>query len=361
MVPDMIPSRFETITACLVVAFTASSRRHLSFLILATLLFLPGKSAAVAMSDSMHVKRTVSVLDFQSNSPDLGSMGVEVAGAIGARILSLDRFQVIERTQVQKILQEQGFENSGACDGSNCQVQMGRLLGVDWIVTGSVGQIPGGYSTNIRLLEISTGRILYQKHDVFQGNVVTYLTERVPDLGEQIFRGRPEAVQTDSLIEMKEGDVKVLVGSVKPSIAPQAIRMGTLDGKVLLRQGPLQLKAQSPGDADLYLMAEADTSVRRLVHVRIHPDEALAKKRRSERIRWIGSGASVAIATTAGVLGYLNNSALKNAQRDYDAADTQEDIRSARSRMDQKVLLRNLGYGTALAGLLGFAGFQVLF
>lgn len=341
---------------------SASGGLHwFSLLVLVAALLLPGRAAAVAMSDSVHVKRTVSVLDFQANSPDLGSMGVEVAGAIGARILALDRFQVIERTQVQRILQEQGFESSGACDASNCQVQMGRLLGVDWIVTGSVGQIPGGYSTNIRLLEVSTGRILYQKHDVFQGNVVTYLTERVPELGEQIFRGRPEAVLTDSLIELKENDVKVLVGSVRPSIAPQALRMGGLDGKLLVRQGPLQLKAQSPGNADLYLMAEADTSVRRLVHVRIHPDESLARKRRSERIRWIGSGASLAVAVGSGVLGYLNNSALKDAQRDYDAADTQEGIRSARSRMDQKVLLRNLGYGTALAGLAGLAGFQFLF
>ena len=40
-------------------------------------------------------------------------------------------FRVIERTEMDNILREQGFQKSGACDDENCLVEVGQLLGVN--------------------------------------------------------------------------------------------------------------------------------------------------------------------------------------------------------------------------------------
>lgn len=336
-----------------------------SYRALARVVFLAAglvqSSFALSLADSLSSRRTVSVLDLQLNGEGMGSLGIEAGGAIGARLLAMDRFQVVERSQVQKILSEQGFQESGACDGSDCQVQVGKVLGVDWILTGSIGQIPGGYSTNLRLLEVATGRVLYQKHDVYQGDIVKYLSERVPTLGEDVFRGRPERILADSVLEMKEGDVRAANAAIFPSIAPQGVRLTGFDGQILVSNGALQMKSLRPGNIDLVLVAEADSSVRRTLHVRVFPDEEMARRRRNFRIRWLGSAGSAAVAVAGGVLGYMNNTALKSAQADYDVALTRDDISAARTRMDQKIQLRNLGYAAGLTGLAGIATFQLVF
>jgi hypothetical protein len=40
----------------------------------------------------------------------------------------------MERKQMNEILEEQSFQNSGICDNQSCIVEMGRLLTVKYIV-----------------------------------------------------------------------------------------------------------------------------------------------------------------------------------------------------------------------------------
>ena len=61
------------------------------------------------------------------------------------------------------MLKEQGFQQSG-CVSSECAVEAGKLLGVDQIVTGSIGKIGSYYtvSANDYGKPVSAGIYLYQ-------------------------------------------------------------------------------------------------------------------------------------------------------------------------------------------------------
>lgn len=313
---------------------------------------------AAAPVDSTTRKRTLCVADFRALGPST-SLGPEASGAIGARIVETGRYQVVERSQMEAILKEQAFEQV-ACSGDECAVKMGQLLGVDWMVTGDVGELPGGFSINLRLLEVATGRIRYQKHDVFVGDVRTFLVQRLPELADAMMAGKPEKIVTDSVINMVEGDVRRIQVKVLPENASQETRL-LADGNMVEQLLPLQIHALRPGTSDLLLVSRADTTVRRTIGVRVVPDIDARARARKSRIRWGGTVGSVLVAIAGAASGYLNNLRLREAQSDYDAAPDAASVRSARNRMKEKEFYRNLSYGAGLAGLAGVVGFQVLF
>ena len=69
------------------------------------------------------------------------------------------RYKVIERQKMNDILQEQGFQQSGLCDTEACVVEMGKLIGVQEIVVGSIGKLGHTYTISARIIDIETGHV----------------------------------------------------------------------------------------------------------------------------------------------------------------------------------------------------------
>ena len=69
-------------------------------------------------------------------------------------------YKVMERATMDAILTEQQFQSSGACDDQACMVEMGQLLGVSFIVAGTVSKLGSKYIIQARLIDVKTGEIL---------------------------------------------------------------------------------------------------------------------------------------------------------------------------------------------------------
>jgi curli biogenesis system outer membrane secretion channel CsgG len=61
-----------------------------------------------------------------------------LADRLRAELFNTGAVNVMEREQMQEILKEQGFQQSGACNDEACLVQMGQMLGVQKLVSGSL-------------------------------------------------------------------------------------------------------------------------------------------------------------------------------------------------------------------------------
>jgi curli biogenesis system outer membrane secretion channel CsgG len=117
----------------------SSILRPLLGCLIAFLLFAPASTA--------QRKRLVAVLDFDFNTVDVGlarqafggvpNLAKVVAVKLGSRLTNLGTCQVIERTQLEKILREQNFGADGRLD-PNTMAKMGKVLGVDSFVLGNV-------------------------------------------------------------------------------------------------------------------------------------------------------------------------------------------------------------------------------
>ena len=65
------------------------------------------------------------------------------------------------------ILQEQGFQQTGACSDASCIVEVGQLLAVHKMLGGSIGLVGRAYSINLRIIDVQSGKIERQvSHDI---------------------------------------------------------------------------------------------------------------------------------------------------------------------------------------------------
>ena len=83
---------------------------------------------------------------------------------------------VVERGQMQTILSEQDFQLTG-CTSDECAVEIGQLLGVTMMITGSVGKIGSTYTLDLRTIDIETGAIASTMTRNYRGEIDGLLTE----------------------------------------------------------------------------------------------------------------------------------------------------------------------------------------
>jgi hypothetical protein len=92
-------------------------------------------------------------------------------------------FTVIEKSNVDKILAEQAFQQSG-CTDQACAVKLGRLLNAQLITVGTFGKIDGEYHLLLRLVNVETGVVEYSGKT--QGKSVKELEDNSAEMRAQI-------------------------------------------------------------------------------------------------------------------------------------------------------------------------------
>ncbi|HDQ00467.1 MAG TPA: PEGA domain-containing protein [bacterium] len=106
-------------------------------------------------------KINIAVMNLET--PDLSSSVQQaLSDRLRTELFNTGRFSVMERNQMQELLTEQGFQQSG-CTSNECVVEAGRLLGVDRMIAGSVGKVGTIYTVSLRMIDIETGRIMLTK------------------------------------------------------------------------------------------------------------------------------------------------------------------------------------------------------
>ncbi|MEK7390947.1 MAG: CsgG/HfaB family protein [Fibrobacterota bacterium] len=126
----------------------------------------PAPATAPALTDPVApaapvatARKFVAVAPLASTSISRGEADL-LGEALSTALQRRSGARMMERSQMEKILAEQGFQNSGACDKSDCAIQIGKILGIDQIVVGSVGKLGSSYMLNARLVDVATGEIL---------------------------------------------------------------------------------------------------------------------------------------------------------------------------------------------------------
>ncbi len=113
----------------------------------------------IAIARSHHDTR-LAVLPFQ----EIGGHGSTTGRIISERLIgplaSVRGLQVVERTMLDGVLREQRLEESGVVDQRSLK-ELGRVLGVDAIVTGTaISLTDGRVEVVARLVDVETARVL---------------------------------------------------------------------------------------------------------------------------------------------------------------------------------------------------------
>lgn len=103
-------------------------------------------------------KRTIAVVEFSDLKGNVTNFGRFLSEELITRLYQTKKFKVIERQQLNKIIAEQKLSLTGVIDPGSAQ-KLGRVLGVDSIVFGSVSDLVKTLRINARLIGTETGEV----------------------------------------------------------------------------------------------------------------------------------------------------------------------------------------------------------
>lgn len=123
---------------------------------------------------------TAAVFPLSSRGIDSNSTRI-LEEALANGLIKSGKLRLLERSQIATVLKEQGFQKSGACDGEQCAVQMGKLLGIEQGVVGSIGLLGKTWVLNTRVIDIRTGEVLKTSQRSTTGAIDKALVTAVPE------------------------------------------------------------------------------------------------------------------------------------------------------------------------------------
>jgi curli biogenesis system outer membrane secretion channel CsgG len=85
-------------------------------------------------------KMTVAVMDFEGGDKLLGKVDVNLSEMLATALVRTNKFDMIERNKIEKVIAEQNFQMSGAVNDSSA-VEVGKLVGAEAVVLGSVTSV----------------------------------------------------------------------------------------------------------------------------------------------------------------------------------------------------------------------------
>ena len=104
-------------------------------------------------------RNRLAVLDFSNLDGRVTRLGRFVAEEVITRFCETGRFQVIERALLYKVAQEHHLALDPMLDPASAQ-QLGKILGVDAVVTGTITDLVDVYRLNARVIGTRHGLVL---------------------------------------------------------------------------------------------------------------------------------------------------------------------------------------------------------
>ena len=120
-------------------------------------------------------KPTVAILDFEGQGVSDGEVQT-LSERMRTEIGNTNAVRLIERKAVEKIMQEQGLQQSG-CTSDECAAEVGQLLGVQFMISGSIGKMGKSYTIDCKMFSVETGETVRSKNATHDGDISGLLTE----------------------------------------------------------------------------------------------------------------------------------------------------------------------------------------
>ena len=119
-------------------------------------------------------KQTVALLEFEGRG--ISQLEAKtLTDRLMSEMVNTDAVIMVERNQMEEILNEQGFQQSG-CTSSECAAEVGALLGVQNMVSGAFGKLGSSYTIDAKMFSVETGATIRTVSKTYKGPVDNLLT-----------------------------------------------------------------------------------------------------------------------------------------------------------------------------------------
>lgn len=102
-----------------------------------------------------------------------------------SNLVQTGTYRLIERDQMLTILNEQNFQLTG-CTSDEYAVEVGQLLGAQFMLAGSIGKIGSLYAVDLRIIDVEKGSITKSVSYDIQGEIEQVLPEGMSEVARII-------------------------------------------------------------------------------------------------------------------------------------------------------------------------------
>jgi len=117
---------------------------------------------------------SIAVINFEGK----GVTNVEASALtdrLRTELFNIGGYKVVERGMMEEILGELGYQQSG-CTSDECIVEVGKHLGVEQMVGGSISKVGRTYSVSARIVSVETREIIKTATYDYRGEIDGLLT-----------------------------------------------------------------------------------------------------------------------------------------------------------------------------------------
>jgi len=107
---------------------------------------------------SDHDKSKIAIIEFSDIEGNITNLGRYVAEELTTKLYRTKQFEIVERQLMNKLLQEQNLSLHGYID-IDTEVGIGKVLGADAIVSGSITDLGNSIKINARLISPESGKV----------------------------------------------------------------------------------------------------------------------------------------------------------------------------------------------------------
>jgi hypothetical protein len=177
--------------------------RHVLFF----LLMIVGTAAFSQDGAPSNQKVTTALINLKAgNGVNEGESEI-ISDRLRSELFKTGKVTIMERDQMQEILKEQGFQQSGACTDEACLVEMGQMLGVKHLVVGSLGKLGSMFMINVRAIDVQTSKVINVVSVDVKGEIED-LVNKLPYIANQ-------------LVNETKADVAQPAQTPPPEVAPE--------------------------------------------------------------------------------------------------------------------------------------------
>jgi curli biogenesis system outer membrane secretion channel CsgG len=153
----------------------------------------PAAKTPAAAADTAKAKPPLIAVNNLEGRGITSDEAATLSDVLRTELMNTGKFRVMERGEMDQILKEQGFQQSGACSEQSCIIEMGQLLGAEQLVAGSVGKVGKAFSINVRIISIKTGEIVTNVSHNYAGFIEDLLTSETKKVACKLAGIKPPA------------------------------------------------------------------------------------------------------------------------------------------------------------------------
>ena len=137
-----------------------------------------------------------------------------VSEMVRVRLLQHPEFVVVERAQMEAVLEEQKFSLLG-CTETGCAIELGRLLSAEKVLVGRVSRFLGRLVTAVRLVDLARGEV-EAVEEVSCSEDFSSMEQALGELARRLAQRYPVAMRLTG----KDGDTWFLNGASAAGLQP---------------------------------------------------------------------------------------------------------------------------------------------